>query len=560
MSTTITTEVSCRRGFPANSFDLLGQRAALLKAISAIDTRRNSLVPASKLSPELLSEVFLILASYSRIPADDPSYMSPVEVRQSTRAVCHYWRNVAVACAALWSYIDFSWDLLERVEEALKRSMITPLVVQASLRNLPALGNVKLALKHISRIQCLDLGFDALQFSAFEDLLQPAPALHVLRLSCEHSPVRLSPTIFVNEPRNLRELELTGCILTPDSHLLRNLTYLSVTAVPLDSAFSVFQWLSILESLPLLQVLSLIQCFSAPEEPPNTLPLVQLHELFSLALDTNTQNCSSMLTQLVFPPTPCLEIICHTEEFPADVGIFSEFVAAIAPKIKNISPTHKMLSLGISWRDGLQFRASLDEKANVAPNTRDSEFYLAFLPEAPSFSLAQAILDVFPTSNVLSLDLGTPLCICPLPSHWVFGSEETWRALLLRFPAVHTLNRIQYDWASIILSLLVPPGDRIASTTTPKVVLLPALHTLAFVNTAFDIPAIIPSLMKLLKWRTDNGKCIKTISATFCKNVLSKLQMLSDAGVYVKWDRNNHFEGEQEEGALGPRTRRMRGD
>ncbi|KAJ6463712.1 hypothetical protein C8R47DRAFT_959091, partial [Mycena vitilis] len=156
---------------------LLSERAILVKAISAPDTRRNQLAPISKLSPELLSEIFLIIAASSRISADHPSYLSPAEARISN-SVCHYWGEVALGCPSLWSYIDFSGDTPKRVRESLARSKSTPLVVQASLHCTQALSNILLALKEISRIQCLDLGFPATLFSFFhQSLLNSAPEL-----------------------------------------------------------------------------------------------------------------------------------------------------------------------------------------------------------------------------------------------------------------------------------------------------------------------------------------------------------------------------------------------
>jgi hypothetical protein len=139
-------------------------------------------------------------------------------------------------------------------------------------------------------------------------------------------------------------------------------------------------------------------------------------------------------------------------------------------------------------------------------------------------------------------------------------------SLLRRFPAVHTLQRIQFDWAAAGLTLLTPapqsPDTGDVTAQTEKGILLPALHTLGFVNTAFDIPAIIPSLMALLRARLDRGRPIKTTTMEFCKNVLSKLHMSMDAKVDVQWDGHNRFEGE--EGELPsdslPQARRPRFD
>ncbi|KAJ6600998.1 hypothetical protein DFH09DRAFT_554320 [Mycena vulgaris] len=548
---TAMTDISRLLSLPLDPAVLQSERATLLNAIAALDTRRNQLAPISKLSPELLSEIFLGVAAYSRVSADHPGYLSAAEVRACTTGVCHHWRYVAFGCARLWSFIDFSWDSPECVRESLLRSKASPLVVQASLHRRHALENVLLALEDISRIQSLDLGFTSEQAPSFAHaLLKPAPMLEALRLHCDHTHVRLKPDIFACETPCLRELELTGCIIPANSHLLQNLTYLSVGGVPPECTFTALRWLEILESLPLLQVLSLSKCFTpSPTELRQQLPLVQLPELFSLALEGCMDDCSDILNHTVFPPTPCLEIKCCS----GDLASFSPLVATLGKILKNLPSPQKLRSLGISWRaDGLKLRASIDETGDVSPGSEDPEFHLAFMPAPLAFWRVLEILDALPTPDIFVLDLATPLCHCPPPPHWAFRAEDDWPGLLRRFPAVHTLHRIQYDWAALVLTLLTPDPDLPAGEGP----LLPALHTLGFVNTAFDIPAVVPSLMRLLCRRL----AIKKITADFCKNVLSKLQMLKNAGVDVKWDGNERFEGEEEEAQVAPRTRRPRMD
>jgi hypothetical protein len=116
---------------------------------------------------------------------------------------------------------------------------------------------------------------------------------------------------------------------------------------------------------------------------------------------------------------------------------------------------------------------------------------------------------------------------------------------------MHTLQGIQFDWAAAGLTLLTPapqsPDTGDVTTPTEEGVLLPELETLGFVNTAFDIPARIPSLMALLRARMDRGKPIKTMTMDFCKNVLSKLYMFMDTKLDVQWD-----------GMIGLRARRRK--
>ncbi|KAJ7157446.1 hypothetical protein C8R46DRAFT_1004420 [Mycena filopes] len=546
------------------------ERATLLKAISALDSRRNELAPISKLSPELLSEIFLIVAAHSRLSAAHPEYLSAAEVRRCTVGVCHHWRAVARSTAHLWGYIDFARDSPERVQEALENSKVTQLVVQANLcSSTYGLRSVLLALEHLPRIECLDLSFKASEYSSFlaPRFVEAAPALAVLRLYCEHE-ILLPSGIFAGATPRLRELELRGCMMSNDSPLLRNLTYLSVDDVPEAGTFTVLQWLVILESLPLLQVLSLSRCFSPPEQRPLELPLVHLPYLFSLALAGCTEACADTLSHLSFPPTPCLEIKCLQGETAAEVAAIPILIETLGNMLEALPPTQRLRTLGLDWRpegrtNGVKFRASTDAGGDVSPGSDDAEFYLAIMPDPLPFLLTMAVLGVFPTADVVVLDLGTPLCDCPPPAHWAFSPADDWAGLLTRFPAVHTLRGIQYDWATAVLGMLAPPplaekakdtavGAAAESGVPPRRedgddnVLLPALHTLSFVNTAFDIPAIMPSLLHLVRTRLEGGRQIKYIHADFCTNALSKVQMLHAAGVEkVFWDGQNSFQGKE---------------
>ncbi|KAJ7146557.1 hypothetical protein C8R44DRAFT_864308 [Mycena epipterygia] len=490
----------------------------VLKIISNVNARRNQLAPISKLAPELLSEIFLVVAAYTRVSARHPGYLFHVEVRICTIGVCRHWRAVAMGCASLWGYIDFSRDSAERVKEALLISKPIPLVVAASL--LQYLQNTKVT-----------------------------PALQVLRLNCARSNVELSPDIFARETPRLRELELRGCVIPEALHLLRNLTYLSIDEVPLDSRFTVVQWLGILGSIPSLEVISLSECFS-PEESRRTLSLIHLPHLFSLALQSCFDNCSDMLKYLVFPSTPCLEITCNSAYSDPDGDSFFFLADALGEKLP---PTQKLRSLGISWTsEELKFRGSTDETGDVSPRSEGSEFY--FEAEVPErvFELTLATINRLSTAHIVVLDLGMPLCRHSLSrsifesktcrcSPPPFDSDREWRVLLHGFPVVHTLKGIQYDWASIVLTILAPSPD---SGTVDADRLLPALHTLGLVNTAFNFPRILPSLLRLLRWRRENGKPIAKIGVDFCTNVASKIQLLQNEGVSVEWDDNDRFEDE----------------
>jgi hypothetical protein len=212
--------------------------------------------------------------------------------------------------------------------------------------------------------------------------------------------------------------------------------------------------------------------------------------------------------------------------------------------LEKLPLAQKLHALGISWTfDRIHFCASPEEKGDVAPGSEDSEFYLAFrnVLEPPTFALTLAVLDALSTSDIAVLDLGTPVCCqCLPPSHWVFSPEDDWVSLQCCFPAVHTLQRIQFDWAAASLMLLTPapqcPDTGDVTMTTEEGVLLPALHMLGFINTAFDIPVIIPSLMALL----DQGKPdLRDLRSHYVKGLLGRVSCM--AVTYLRGLRKRRY-------------------
>ncbi|KAJ7146537.1 hypothetical protein C8R44DRAFT_724303 [Mycena epipterygia] len=458
-----------------------------------------SACPISKLAAGLLSEIFLVVAAYSRVSAIHPGYLSPTELRICTIGVCRHWRAVTMGCARLWSYIDFSRDWPGRMEETLLRSKATPFVVRATLHWPCALENVSLALEDISRIQCLDLGFETRHFALFlRGIWKAAPALE-----CQ--------TIALFLPA-MRELELRGCgiPLAETSHLLRNLTYLSVD--------------------------ELSKCFSRCEEFHCNLPLIPLSELFSVALEGCAEDRSDILNHFVFPSIPCFEITCDLDYFDGDIYPFSDLLDTLGKLLQNLPPAQKLWSLGISWTtDRLKIFASTDETGDVSPESEDSEFYLEVcVPENSEdlYTLMLAVLDKLPTSDIAVLDLGMPLCRDSLHTYFSFTCANVLRRPLALI-SIGAVSSVTFPSNTTGRALSCPSLlARIHKPATPFNFSLRCTHSdLSTVNTAFDLPGIIPSLMCLLRRRRANGSPIAKTRVDFCTNVASKIQLLRNAGV-----------------------------
>lgn len=103
--------------------DKLNQRMAHLKSeIQALEGCYNSVSWPNRLPPEILSQIFILVASYSRsrYGREDLKWVSVTHV-------CRHWRQTALDCLALWT--DLSFVNAEFTRVMIKRSQSAPLSV-----------------------------------------------------------------------------------------------------------------------------------------------------------------------------------------------------------------------------------------------------------------------------------------------------------------------------------------------------------------------------------------------------------------------------------------------
>jgi len=199
-------------------------------------TRKPGLI--NLLPTEILEIVFIHCASdhHRACGSSAPSPPSWVNVSY----VSHRWRNVALNCPTLWTYLFVTpprWtdELLARSKQAsLKLHLIWkfPIPTHTELRFLEKIMN------HVERIQefrlhlpvaCSDHGF-------FSKLSSPAPRLQTPHISSADLAWRWQwpPVLFDGDTPALRMLELTSCPVRWYSLKLSGLTTLSLRCVPVS--------------------------------------------------------------------------------------------------------------------------------------------------------------------------------------------------------------------------------------------------------------------------------------------------------------------------------------
>ncbi|KAF9241061.1 hypothetical protein BU15DRAFT_73545 [Melanogaster broomeanus] len=265
---------------------------ALLKLpICALLTQKNSLLPVSRLPCEILATIFLYQAhSFYQ----DPRYSGTWRAAPpwaNVSYVCHHWRNVALSCQSLWSFLFVSpprWT-----EELLSRSKTVPLRIRIDVGFTCQRAMIfKLFQKvttDVTRIQDLSLKLPTLPYNLIEGVLSklstPAPLLHTLHLCIpdlgEDGEDGIYPdTLFNRETPALRSLEFCYSHMPWSSPIFTTLSTLRLRNIPSSSQPTITELLAMLRRIPDLTHLYLENAFRSAKDA-----LTSQHTLLSESLD-----------------------------------------------------------------------------------------------------------------------------------------------------------------------------------------------------------------------------------------------------------------------------------
>ncbi|KAF9480798.1 hypothetical protein BDN70DRAFT_804624, partial [Pholiota conissans] len=97
--------------------------------ILTLKNQRNNFISISRLPPEVLSHIFMIV----RVDAEDSEPTKQLFAWIKLTHVSRYWRNVAIASPNLWAYIDNPMlDNSPWLEECLRRSKDANLTIHTT--------------------------------------------------------------------------------------------------------------------------------------------------------------------------------------------------------------------------------------------------------------------------------------------------------------------------------------------------------------------------------------------------------------------------------------------
>ena len=274
---------------------------------------------AFRLPPELLAAIFLRYAEDYRDSTRVPRWVT-------VSYVCQYWRNVALNCAKLWTYLFFVSP--EWMDEQLRRSKAAPLIARVDFsRSQEGLGPIRAldkALQNVNRIQ--DLRVDDPYVDTIDlihaRLNAAAPLLESLHLSamyCPDSHFTIPENTFPGASP-LQKVYLEICHVDWSSRIFNGLTELTLRIVLNDFEESWDGVLRILRQSPNLRRLCLSEVLPSSrfgissigsEDITGPITLPRLEEL---TLTDSIIWVMCLLVRLEFPRTTTVRLDCTFDD------------------------------------------------------------------------------------------------------------------------------------------------------------------------------------------------------------------------------------------------------
>lgn len=290
-----------------------------------LKSHRNTLIPISRLLPEILCRIFDFARPTERMGGVPSSLVALTHV-------CRSWRNLAIDCSTLWT--DIAITSIPWTDEMLRRSRMSNMTIRATIAEFIVsekqlcshLRNLRVALTHMARIKELSIKGHPTCCIRVQPLLADLPvsapvleSLTISMLGCwgEVDRCKLPPKA-LSDVDSLRQLQLSRCDVDWESPLFGQLTYLSVEDVSDNSRPSTIQLLIILQRLRGLRHLTLRTCLPidgrnisalSPEEGSIHLP-----HLDSLVLSGKLVELEPWLRRMTIPSTSYINLQCDEPE------------------------------------------------------------------------------------------------------------------------------------------------------------------------------------------------------------------------------------------------------
>ncbi|KII87389.1 hypothetical protein PLICRDRAFT_163487 [Plicaturopsis crispa FD-325 SS-3] len=534
-----------------------GEIVRLEQSILSYKTRRNDFALTARLPPEVLSEIF---DWYRALDVLESTYKW-IEVTH----VCRHWRNVALGCPRLWSYIVS--ETPRWTEELLARSKNAPLTFSATYGypHEKSELSTNMALKHMHRMAALDLTMPMLSFNkASTHFDTPAPILESLQLAVvTHDPTGVDgcdlPIKFCRGigPR-LRSLSLRSCGAPWGLPFMNNLRVLKLASIPLETRPRVSDILGILRRASSLITLELGKDFivGSPEGSGGHTDTVKLPHLTSIHVTSRLQECNMLIQQLSFPASAAITLACTcTKEAKVDISGLLPALKASSASGRGLQTLHITVPSGSTPSGGVEVRGW---HATVLEPLAT--------PQAPhfTFSLHWPNTESIPHPNKLLTTICKPLSLSRLQQFRVADirgiKAETWKAIFRRCTQAQKVTLSDLAAPGFIKALdpskphAASVEKNVGATKKKPDVFLPALQELVLDWVSFEEGISeylrIEDLRDCLSARAQRGAQLATLSVQDCLWFEDEyVDRLEEVVEEVEWDGvvNHGSDDESEE-------------
>ncbi|KAF8198536.1 hypothetical protein BJ912DRAFT_1140084 [Pholiota molesta] len=509
----------------------------LLKPLRDLKFHRNTIIPISRLPPELMCRIF----SHAQVPHPTASEPNPLGWINLTY-VCRHWRNIAISSPSLWVIPPIGnrkW-----VSEMLRRSKESSLVIRSDTEKSSTESGITLALRQIHRIKELSLrNFNSDAWNSIREMLpKSVPHLEHLCLHGVESDMGsgwevIEPQPFVIwedilcETENLRQLELDHVQLSWDSHshLFHSLTHLKLKDLPRISLPSGKQLTTALKSMPDLEVLDLWDSLpnSTDQESSWGSENIHLIHLRSLSITSMFVEVEPFFRCVTFPPTAIVKIACRDDHMIRMLTgatnqnpNFSGFIVALARSYSAtiLDTTFHSIKL---YRSGvsvfrLQFFMDALNLNEITNTTAIAHLELSLDFGAPN-AARELMTDIFNSS----IPLHNISCISLRDGISGLDSETIATTFGLKLPSLHSVmvsgNGARPFFNAMHLGTNVGLGDATRSKETPfQDIYFPYVSSIGLDDITFqgdmDTPTLpIELLQNFLIQRSELGAPIETL-------------------------------------------------
>jgi len=322
---------------------------------------KNTFAPINQLCPEVLSLI--------------PGYCNTDKELIKSTHVCHFWREVFISCASLWTFLDCR--NLSQTYTYLERSKKSPLEICLRGGHTPFLNGAFLqTVPHISRLRALTFSGPSHQFFKLtKQLGSTAPLLKKLDLSVQGTPTAPPNILFDGDLPSLHKLYLANVLIDLPWKNPTNLTELHLYQAP----HNVTQLLNLFRHAPLLHEIiledSLPDTSDAPSDQVVPLPNLGL-------LNVVAQPAHSILLNHLHIPAGAM--VSTSFEFSGEASPILDCLPRSLDNLSNLShitairfELGQTIAMGFKGPSGSLYMAGSLVERNTIPPTLSHQLLLS---------------------------------------------------------------------------------------------------------------------------------------------------------------------------------------